>query len=56
MNYSEQIYHENFVLIDNKYRKLFIIKHSKGCRFMPKMHQHIFGDRAGGAYALPQIP
>ena len=24
---------------DNEHRKLFVIKHSKGCKFMPKMHQ-----------------
>ena len=25
--------------MDNKHRKLFVIKRSKGCKFMPKMHQ-----------------
>jgi len=51
-----QIYHGNF-LMDNKRRKK--MKQSKGCRFVPKMHQNTFGGRAshgpaGGAYALPQ--
>ena len=54
-----QIYHGNFLLMYNKHRKLFVIKQSKGCRFMPKMHQNTSGDQvppgpAGGAYALPQ--
>ena len=30
-----QIYHRNFLLIGNKHRKLFVIKQSKGCKFMP---------------------
>ena len=36
----------------NKHRKLFAIKQSKGCKFMPKMRL------AAGlvAYARPQIP
>jgi len=40
----------NYVYI----RKLFFIKQSKGCRFMPKMHQNTFGGkgrvRREGAY------
>ena len=32
--------------MDNKHRKLFAIKQSKGCKFMPKMHQNTFGGRA----------
>ena len=45
--------------MDNKHRKLFVIKQSKGCKFMPKMHQNAFGGQAPpgpakGAYALPQ--
>jgi len=32
--------------MDNKYRKLFIIKQSKGCKFIPKMHQSTSGERA----------
>jgi len=57
-----QIYHVNFLLTDNKHRKLFIsLKQSKVCKFMPKMHQSTFGGRAqpgpaGGAYALLQTP
>jgi len=52
---------QNFLLMDNKHRKLFVTKQSKGCKFMPKMHQNTFGSRAppepaGGAYALPQVP
>jgi len=41
--------------MDNKHGKLFVIKQSEGCRFMPKMHQNTFGGRgtAGGAYARP---
>ena len=51
----------NFLLMDNEHRKLFAIKQSKGCRFMPKMYQNTFGGRAppgpaGGACALPQVP
>jgi len=34
-----QIYHRNIVSMDNKHRKLFVIKQSKGYEFMPKMHQ-----------------
>jgi len=41
-----QTYHENFLSMDNKYRKLFVIKQSKGCKFMPKIHQNTFGSRA----------
>jgi len=55
-----QTYHGNFLLMDNEHRKLFVTKQSKGCKFMPKMHQDTFGGHAppgpaGGAYALPQI-
>jgi len=41
-----QIYHGNFLLMDNKRRKLFVIKHSKGWKSMPKIHQSAFGGRA----------
>jgi len=39
--------------------KLFTIKQSKGCRFMPKIHQNAFGGRVPpgpirAAYALPE--
>ena len=50
-----QIHHGKFLLIDNKQRKLFVIKQSKGCRFMSKIHQNTPGP-AGGAYALLQTP
>jgi len=36
-----QIYHGNFLLMDNKHRKLFVIKQTKGRKFMPKMHQNL---------------
>ena len=54
-----QIYHGNFLLMDNKLRKLFVIKQSKWRKFMPKMQQYTFGGRAqpgpaGEVYALPQ--
>jgi len=39
-----QIYHGIFLLIiDNKHRKLIVIKQSKRCKFMPKMHQNTIG-------------
>ena len=41
-----QIYHGNFLLMDNKHRKLFVIKQSKVCKFMPKVHQNTLGGRA----------
>ena len=28
------MYHGNILLMDNKHRKLFVIKQSKGCKFM----------------------
>ena len=51
-----QINYGNFLLINNKHRKLIVIKWSKGCKFVAKMHQNTFGGRtlpgpAGGAYA-----
>ena len=56
-----QIYHGNFLIMDNKHRKLFVIKQSVRCTFVPEMHQSTFGGRtlpgpAGGAYVLPQTP
>ena len=47
--------------MDNKHRKLFVTKQSKGYKFMPKMQQNTFRSRtppepAGGAYALPRPP
>jgi len=58
MNYK---YIMETFLMDNKHRKLFVIKQSKGCKLMPKMHQNAFGGwalfgPAGGAYALAQAP
>ena len=55
-----QIYNGN-LLMDNKHRTLLVIKQSKRCKFMSKMHQNKFGGRLlrtrwGGAYALPQPP
>jgi len=53
-----QIYHGNFLLMDNKHRQLFVIKQSKGCKFMPKIRlvAGLCLDQLGRAYALPQIP
>ena len=42
---ESQIYHGNFLLIDNKHRKLFVIMQPKGCKFMRKMHQNMFSGR-----------
>jgi len=54
------MYHGNFVLTDNKHKKnsLVVIKQSKGCRFVPKIHQNTLGGRAlsrpaGSLCALP---
>ena len=62
MNYKVRYhrYHRNFLLMDDKHRKLFVIKQSKGCKFVPKLHQHTFGGRAllgsaGGAFALSAV-
>ena len=33
--YNELQIYGNFPLIDNKHRKLFVIKQSEGCKFMP---------------------
>ena len=54
---SYQYIAETFFLTNYKHRKLFVIKQSKGCKFMPEMHQNTFGGRtppgpAGGAYAF----
>ena len=40
-----QIYHKNFLWMENKHRALFVIKQSKWCKFMPKMQQNTFGGR-----------
>ena len=57
-----QTHHGNFLLMDNKHRKLFVIKQSKGCKFVPKMHQNrpTFGglrpDQLRQHNALPKYP
>ena len=48
-------------LTDNKHSKLFVIKQSKECKFIPKMHHNTFGGRAPpwparGAYARSPSP
>jgi len=40
-----QIYHGNLLLMDNKHRKLFVIKQSKGSNFMPQIYQNTFTGR-----------
>ena len=40
------IFHGNYLLMDNKHRKLFVITQSEGRKFMPKMHQNTLGGRA----------
>jgi len=45
-----QTYHGNFLLMDNKHRKLFVTEQSKGRKFMPKCTEIRL------AYALPQTP
>jgi len=50
---------EKLLLLDNKHRKLFVIKLSKRCTFMPKMHRNTLGGQAPpgpawGAYELPR--
>jgi len=42
---------KNFLLMDKKHRKLFVIEQSKGCKFTPKMHQNTFGGRAPPGHA-----
>ena len=54
---ESQIRHGNILLMDNKHRKLLVIKLPQGCKFMPKMHHNTFGGRrgpAGRAYPLPR--
>jgi len=56
-----QMYNGNILLMDNKHGKLFVSKQSKGCEFVPKMHQNTFRGRAApgpavGVYALPRPP
>jgi len=48
--------------MDNKRRKVFVIKQSNWCRFMLKMHQNTFGGRTlpgptwGGGLCAPPDP
>jgi len=54
MNYK-YIYHGNILLMDNKRRKSPATKQSKGCKFVPEMHQiRLAAGPAGGAFALTQ--
>ena len=41
--------------MDNKRRKLFVIKQSKWCKFSPKMHQNTFGGRDLSGPAVERI-
>jgi len=51
-----QIYHGKFLLMNNNQGKLFVIKQSKGCKFMSKMHQNTFGGWASpGPAGLTEI-
>jgi len=36
-------YNNEEVFKENKRRKLFVIKQSTRCNFIPKMHQNVFG-------------
>ena len=54
-----QIYHENVLLMENKYTYCFIVRQSYRLKFMPKMRENMFGGRApagrtGGSEALVQ--
>ena len=42
--------------MDNKRRKLFVTKQSKGCKFLPKMHQSTFGGRPDPPKVLMRFP
>jgi len=37
--------HGNFLVMDNKHRKIFVIQQLKGCKFVPKMRQDTFSGR-----------
>ena len=50
-----QILHGNFLLVDDKHRKLFAIKQPKGCKFMLKMHLSTFGGRAAPGFAEGEL-
>jgi len=57
---NSPIYHGNFLLTDNKHRKFFVIKQSKGANLCQKNAPNAFGGRATpgpavhGSYALKQ--
>jgi len=51
-----QIYHGNFLLMDNKHRKLFVIKQSKGCKFIPKMYLKSCARTRWGSLYAPTDP
>ena len=53
-----QIYHKNFLLMDNKHRKLVVIQQSEGSKFMPKMQQNTHRGYAppGHAWELTRSP
>jgi len=51
-------YSRNFLIMDNKHRKIFVIQQLKGCKFVPKMRQDRIrlasaSSRWGSLYALP---
>ena len=52
------ISHGNFLLVDNKHKKLFVIKQSNGANLCLKWTRIRWGSgrTRWGAYALPQIP
>ena len=37
-----QTCHGDFLLMDSKHGKLFVVEQSKGCKFMPKMYRNTF--------------
>jgi len=51
-----QTCHINFILVDNKHRKLLAIKQSKGCKFMPEMHQNVWRPEPGPLGELMRSP
>ena len=55
---SCQFIMETFLLTENRHRKLFVIKQSKNCKFVTKMHQNTFGGRAppGELVRSPRLP
>jgi len=47
-----QIYHGNFLLMENKHMKLFVTKRSTGA-YLSKMHQNTFGPARGASMRSP---